>query len=496
MKKICPLHGEFTNECKKCKINTQFIEKAKLVHGDKYDYSKVVYSNSHSMIIIICKIHGEFKIRPYAHTNQKQGCYKCGIENRIIPHKKTTNHFINQCKDKWGNKYDYSITKYERKSTKIKYICLIHGEQEQLPKSHLNSGCQFCNGRGKSKHSKLSFVNIANAIHYNKYDYTHTDFQRMTDEITITCPKHGEFTQRAGNHIHLRNGCPKCAIPSSKPEKEVFDFISNNYKNEILQNVRILDGKEIDIYLPKLKIGIEYHGIFWHLETIVGKKYHYEKFLKAKKIDVQLIQIYSNEWENKKDIIKSKLLNMLGKSNKIYARKTQLIELNNHEKNEFLTKNHIQGPDSSKICYALTYQNEIISCMTLGPSRFNKNYDFELMRFCNKINVSVIGGASKLLSHFTKSHKGSIITYADKRYSNGNLYKQIGFTLDGETKPSFSVFNIKTKQLHSRLSYRRKHLKKLPHYNDSLKCYEIMQLNNLDRIWDAGQYRFVIKNSH
>lgn len=473
-----------------------FLDKCYEIHGNKYDYSKVNYINAHTNILITCSIHGDFLQRPSAHINGKQGCPICGFKNKKIANKKTTKQFIKEAIKKWGNLYNYSLTNYTNKSTKIKYECYKHGIIEQLPNLHLKNGCNFCSGRGISKHSIISFINIANQIHNFKYDYSKVEFKRINDDVKIICPIHGEFVQRANNHIHLGNGCPICAklIQTSKPEKEIFDFIKNNYNKEIISHDRkILNGKEIDIFLPDLKIGFEYHGLYFHTETAVGKKYHYNKWKVSESKGIKLIQIYGNEFDDNKSLIFSKILNYLGKSIKVSARKTKIVIVNKHDKDLFLNKNHLQGQDSSKICLGLEYNGELVSLMTFGPSRFNKNYKYELLRFCNKSGYSVIGGASKLLKHFRVNYKGSIISYADKRYSDGNLYKTLGFSLDGHTKPSFSYFNIKNNKLYNRMKFQKQNLLNMPYYDSNLKEYEIMHLNGYDRIWDCGQYRFVLK---
>lgn len=505
---VCPEHGSFFQTiavhlydkcgCKPCgnkkksvarrKNSEVFIEQAKAIHGDKYDYSKVDYKTSHDKVKIICPKHGEFEILPYAHTNesQKQGCYKCGIKNRINPNQGTTDRFIKKAQDKWSSKYDYSITNYINKMTKIEYKCSIHGTQQQLPYQHLKHGCQYCSGRGISKHSKTSFINIASKIHNNKYNYEKVEFLRITDKVVIKCPKHGEFITRANNHIHLANGCPNCVIIISRPQQEIYDYIKTIYNNEIIHNDRkILSGKEIDIYLPDKKIGFEYHGLYFHTETSLGKKYHYNKFLLAKEAGIKLIQIYENEWLLKKDILKSKISNMLGISNRIYARNTYLVKVDKHKKIEFLTENHLQGSDNAPIAYGLKNNEELVALMTFGGSRFNRSYEYELVRFCNKKYTSVVGGASKLFKQFVKDYNKSVVTYADKRYSDGNLYKQMGFELNGETKPSFAVVDIKNGALHSRMNFKRKDLQ------GEGTAYDIMLQNGYDRIWDCGQYRYV-----
>lgn len=486
-------HGNFSFK-KTNKLNN-FLNKCQKIHGNKYDYTKVNYVDAHTNILIVCPIHGDFFQRPSAHINSKQGCPTCGLLNRKQVNKKTTDEFLKEAYKKLGSTYDYSLTTYVKKSNKIQYQCSKHGIIEQLPHLHLKNGCPYCNGRGISKHSTNSFLIIANKIHNYKYDYSRTEFKKITDDIIIICPKHGEFTQRANNHIHLQNGCPSCAkaLQTSKPEKEIFDFIKANYANQIVTNDRkILNGKEIDVYLPDLKIGFEYHGLYFHTETTVGKKYHYNKWELAKEKGVKLIQIYENEFQKNKDLIYSKILNYLGKVNRISARKTKIVDVNKEKKDLFLNKNHLQGQDSSKICYGLEHEGELVSIMTFGPSRFNKKYKHELLRFCNKTNYSIVGGASKLLSAFRKEYSGSIISYADKRYSNGNLYDKIGFNLDGHTDPSFCYVNLKNGLIYNRMKFQKQYLLNMPHYDKNLTEYEIMVLNGYDRIWDCGQYRFVL----
>ena len=503
---ICPKHGKFLQKpavhvndkcgCPTCGLSNknkktlkQFISDARKVHGNQYDYSKANYKNTHTKIEIICSIHGSFWQKPEAHINQKQGCKKCGYSERKLPNQKTTDQFIIEASKKWS--YDYSSTVYKNKQTKIKFLCSKHGLVEQKPALHLKNGCPYCNGRGISRHNTVSFLNLANKIHGERYDYSLVKLNKITDYIDIICPKHGVFNQRANNHIHLKNGCPQCISIVSKPEIEVLDFIRKNYSGKILNNDRaVLNGKEIDIYLPEIGIGFEYHGMYWHVETVVGRKKHWVKANESVKI--QLIQIYEHEWSNKRSIVESKIMCLLGKARRIYARKTTVKKIGWEEKNEFLDRTHIQGRCNSVICYGLYYDEELVSCMTFGVSRFNRNYDYELVRYSSGLGVVVVGGAARLLRAFLREYSGSIISYADRRWSVGNLYKKLGFRLDGITKPSFAYYHINRQTLHNRMSFQKKMLKGMCGYSEDLSEYEIMQLNGFDRIWDAGQLRFVL----
>lgn len=515
---ICPEHGEFQvvptqhihkNDqvgCKECgkknqgkrKSLEEVLQDFRKVHGDKYDYSGVQYKTMHNDVTIGCKVCNKtFEQRPYAHI-QGQGCPICGLANRRSPLRKTTEKFIEQAKSRWENLYNYDKTKYLNKNTKIKYDCPKHGEIEQKPKLHINSGCPFCNGRGISKHSKLTFTHLANLVHNNKYNYSAVEYKGMGKNLEVICPTHGSFWQTPANHVHNKTGCPKCdAIKSSsRAEKSVLDFIRQNYAGEIIENDRkVLDGKEMDVYIPSLKLGLEYHGMYFHVETAYGKKRHWEKANKADEKGIRLIQIYEYEWEQKPEIVKSKILSILGKNTIIGARETEAMRISFKLKNEFLDENHLQGRDNVKErnCYCLIYKDKIVSCMTFGPSRYNRKYDWELTRFCTAKGMSIQHGAEKLLTHFKRECGGSIISYADRRWSTGGVYRELGFTLDGITKPGFDYYHLNKKQLENRRNYQKKNLTEMPEYDINLTEYEIMQLNGYDRIWNAGQLRFVMK---
>lgn len=480
------------------KTHKQFTEESNLIHKNKYKYIEE-YKTANIPIKIECPIHGIFLQRPSAHITQKQGCPVCGLSNRDYPLRKTTEKFIEQSKAKWGDKYDYNLTNYVNKITKITYSCPVHGKISQYPKLHLKSGCQYCNGRGIGRHTTETFINIAEKIHDCKYDYSLVVLNKITDYIKIICREHGEFEQRANNHIHLRNGCPQCDFEktSSRAERELLEYIRSIYFGEIRPNDRdVLSGKEVDIYLPDIGLGFEYHGMWWHLETVVGKKYHLDKANRSLKSGIKLLQIYEYEWENKKEIVKSKIRCLLGLGEKIMARKTEIRQLGVYEKDEFLDKTHIQGKDGSSIGYGLFFEDSLVACMTFGKSRFNKNYDYELIRYSSGLGKNVVGGASKLLNHFRKNNVGSIISYADRRWSNGKLYERLGFKFDGFSEPSFSYFEINKKRIYNRMNFQKKNLVNMPFYSEDLTEYEIMKLNGFDRIWDAGQYRFILERNN
>ena len=184
----------------------------------------------------------------------------------------------------------------------------------------------------------------------------------------------------------------------------------------------------------------------------------------------------------------------MGKSERIYARKCTVKEVSSKEAKEFLEKNHLQGACNSKVNIGLYSGNTPVSLMTFGKPRYNKQYEWELLRFCNALNTSVIGGAGKLLSYFVKTYNpSSILSYANLRWSTGNLYEKLGFTLKGTSSPNYFYFN-EDFILHSRIEFQKHKLKdKLENFDPSLTESENMYNNGYRKIYDCGNLVYEMK---
>lgn len=189
-----------------------FIEKAKKVHGDKYDYSKVEYKTNKDKVCIICPEHGEFWQTPHNHL-QNHGCPKCAGKNI------TTEEFIERAKAVHNNKYDYSLVEYVNSVTDVKIICPTHGVFEQKAGVHLQGhGCLKCgfeSGREKNKFCTEEFIRKSKEIHGDKYDYSLVEYVNSATKVKIICPIHGVFEQRAEGHLG-GYGCKQCYFDSKK----------------------------------------------------------------------------------------------------------------------------------------------------------------------------------------------------------------------------------------------------------------------------------------
>lgn len=347
---------------------------------------------------------------------------------------------------------------------------------------------------------------IINKIDTNLYEFV--SFEKdLSTELKFKCNKCGEyfkilpyqFYYRINNNLSICSKCFPISENSSISQIELFNFINENYKGPILQNDKnIIKPYEIDVYLPELNIGFEFNGVFWHSEKFKDDKYHYKKNKLSLENDVKLYTIWEDDWNTKKEICKSFILNKLKKSKiKIGARKTNIKEVNYLESKKFLDENHLQGDVKSSIRIGLYINNELISIMTFSRLRLPLNRKlknnigvYELTRFCNKIEHNVIGGASKLLNYFVNKYKPTEIqTYSDNLISEGDLYRNLGFTYIHESEPGY-WYVINGIREH-RFNWRKQKLVEMG-YDKEKTEKEIMSELGFWRIYNAGNKKWIL----
>ncbi|MFW6225878.1 MAG: hypothetical protein ACOC3V_02865 [bacterium] len=327
---ICPIHGDFYSttynhlrgtECPSCKPNlnmdnNSFINKSKKIHGNKYDYSLIDYKNNKTKVKIICIKHNHiFQQRPNDHL-LGQGCILCKKDKLSSLKKYTKKIFLNKSKEIHGDKYDYSLVKYNGIDNKVNLICPEHGEFKQSPKNHMNGqGCTKC--KNNKRLLNHDFINKSKLLHSNKYDYSLVEYKNNKTNIKIICPEHGEFKQKPIIHI-TGSGCPKCN--QSKGEKMIMKFLN---KSKILyvyqkkfENCKFKNVLKFDFYLPEYNTCIEYDG---QQHFKINKFFGGEKEFKKTKIrdeiknnfceknNISILRIPFDEFNNIDNILETNL---------------------------------------------------------------------------------------------------------------------------------------------------------------------------------------------
>ena len=265
------------------------------------------------------------------------------------------------------------------------------------------------------------------------------------------------------------------------------------------RSVRNIISKELDLYIPSYNIAIEFNGVFHHSDKRKPNNYHINKFKECQEKGIQLISIWEDQYLTKINIIKSIILSKLGiYSEKIYARKCIIESVDSNIANEFYINNHLQGKCNASIHYSLKYNDEIVAMMSFGKRSLGKNFnnDWELIRYCSKINTLIIGGTSKLFKYFTKEYKPDcIISWSCNDISNGNMYKKLGFEFENISSSYWYISNSMKRYHRSNFSKSNLIKKGLIKEDDERSEREITKDLGFIRIFDTGQTKWIWKNT-
>ena len=281
---------------------------------------------------------------------------------------------------------------------------------------------------------------------------------------------------------------------TSDIENDIYLYIKSIYSGKIIQNDRsILNGKEIDIYLPEMNFAIEFNGLYWHSEVYKDKMYHQEKTILCENKGIQLIHIWEDDWLDKKDIVKDIIQSKLGMNDKIPARKCTIKEVSSKESKEFLEKYHIQGNVNASIRIGLYYDDSLVEIATFGKLRNilhsnGQENQYELYRLCSKSGYTVVGGVSKLLTHFIRKYQPKqIVSYANLDISNGNVYNSF-FKKISITSPGYYWSKDGYKYHRSNFT---KHILVKNGYDKNKTEEEIMHELGYYKVYDSGNIKYV-----
>jgi hypothetical protein len=487
-----------------------FILRAKEKHGDKYDYSKVVYTRAQEKVLIICKKHNlEFLQVADSHVRLGMGCKVCGYESNKTNNlniKKTTEQFISESKAIHGEStYDYSKTVYSGKASKLILTCKVHNTDfEVIPNNHISakSGCKLCGiEKAHTPFKKLAstFIEDSMRLHGDSFDYSKVDYKSNKDKVTLICKKAGHiFDIRPDGHLSRGDGCPHCS--GSNQEDSFKEFILSIYPSARFNDRTIIKPLELDVVLDDIKIAFEYNGLYWHSEAQgKGKNYHIGKTISCNKSGYRLIHVLEDEWLYKTDIVKSRISHILGVSGtKYHARKLSIRQVSFGESETFFNNNHIQGsPSYLKYGYGLFNGSDMVACMSFCTPRFNcvedkNDYTIELLRYAS--SGAVVGGFSRLLKHFTKEHANytRVVSFSDKRWSEGGVYSTNGFSYEYTDRPGYDYIDSTGHRL-GRHNYMKHKLPKLfKNFDPLLSEWENCRNNRVYRIWNCGMDKWAL----
>lgn len=501
----------------------EFVEKAKLVHHDEnLDYSKVVYKNNRTPVCIIDhdiddngNEYGEFWQTPWNHLKGQSNPKKRA--KKISKSKASKqDEIIKRFKDVHkGENLDYSQVAYVNMHTKVKIIShdlrpdgSEYGEFWQEPAVHLK-GCSHPDiGKKKQidsiKYTTEVFIEKAKNVHCDKdYCYDFVDYKNSKTKVKIICnktdchgKKHGEFMVSPDLFL-MGKGCPKCGNHLSIAEDEIYEILKNKLgeKNVEKRNKTVLDGQEIDIYVPSKGIGFEFNGLRWHSEKFQkDHKYHLNKTLSCLSKNIFLIHIFEDEYIKHKSLVIDKIFNILklnSNKKKAFGRNVKIKEIPTIEAKRFLNKYHIQGFGSGSVYLGGFLNNELISVMAF--LRIAKD-EWNLTRYATNIDFVCPGVASKTFTYFIRNYTPlKIISFLDRRWCytlDSNLYEKIGFKIDKMLEPNYSYTNGHGERFH-KFGFRKQILSKKYGFPLTMTESEMVKDLGYDRIWDCGLIRYI-----
>ena len=515
----CNTHGEFFEQrpdlhlrgrgCPKCgrlrigvallDSQDEFVAKCLNVHGKTYDLSKVTYSGSMNPVEVICRIHGSFFPRAGNFINRQSGCPSCANAAVGLMSRKPEHSYLARGVKAHAGKYAYGKVIYENGKSYITVICKEHGKFRQLADDHLKGiGCQKC---ATPVHDQLSFVAEATKVHGGKYSYEKAVYVNATEKVTITCPNHGEFNQGPSYHVNSGQGCPACARTlTSKGQTEVSDILKEHVS--VIDNFRLPSGKHIDVYVPSLKIGVEYHGLIWHSEKFSsGPTRDYIKHNEALAAGIRLLHIYSDEWAYRSHVVTAMLHSLIGVTGKrVFARQCSIELVDDSDATNFYEDTHIQGAVNSP-CYnlGLRFEGSLVAVMSFSRVTSIRGSKAsaevrELRRFST--NCTVVGGASRLLRAFLRSFQDvkEVISYSDNRLFTGGMYEKLGFTLTSVSEPSYCYVNPSVKWREEKYKFTRARMVKRTGFtfDPGMSERDNCMANNWHRLYDCGKTKWTL----
>lgn len=474
--------------CPDCANNKKLSLEEVLKDFEKEDYIFVSgdYQNNTSKLILECPNGHKFETSRVNWTSGHR-CPVCYSERVNI-------ELVRGSFESEG--YKLLSTSYIDAHTKLDYLC-PNGHLSSISWASWKQGsrCRYCRDL---KH-RVSLEELKEM--FEKENYTFVEESYLKDKLEYVCPKGHEGSVSLGNWKTNGVRCPICGNNgTSTQEQSLIDYVKSLNININTRDRSLIKPKEIDIVIPEKKIAIEYCGLYWHSELMdKNNNYHLSKLERCEKESFTLITIFEDEWISKNDIVRSRLRNIFNISEGVrvlYARKLNIKEISTVEARKFCEENHLQGYANSKVKLGAFDKDELVSIMTFStPSLFKGQRAvvagvWELSRFCSKLNYNIVGIASRFLSYFKNNYEWyQIFSYADRRWSTGNLYIRIGFKFSHYTMPSYWYFvNGDIKRIH------RFVLRKKPEEPKDVTEWELRKKQGYNRIWDCGNLKYIMCN--
>lgn len=520
----CPSHGVFTQRfinhvnlrqgCAACGIEKNrlsalidrdsYVEKFSKIHNNKYTYGELIQKvGSNTKIEVICPEHGKYISTTSLHLSGS-GCQKCGFHKIKEGKRKPLGYYIEKASKIHGNNYTYAEVLYGESggNAKLHTVCPEHGEFLVYVNHHISgAGCPSCWEARRGIELRYDFdeyVAKAQIKHKNKYSYTEVAYEKgAVSRVEVTCPKHGKFSLGASDHLNSGNGCAKCAGTISRSQLEVYEFLKPHCPDLTLEVRLDSSKKRWDMASKSLKVCVEYDGLIWHSSKFRKAADNIDKYRQAVAAGYRQFVIYSDEWRDKKELVKAHLLQLVHSSSlpKLHGRKLTSSIVSSASASEFLEINHLQGKRPSSQYVGLYLAGKLVAVLgyelrASGRGRLKDTTQLEITRYA--ASASVRGGFSKLLAYALKLEPlvTSCYTFSDNRAFTGDMYSKCGFSRAGEVPHSY--FYTKGEFRVNKAKLQKANASKWSIYplQEGQTERELAELNGYHRVYDCGKVKW------
>jgi len=468
-------------------------------------YSLVsAFTSAVARVTLECSLHElQFPCTPTRLLTYKHTCPKCDIENQNKVRKARNKKRVEEALANLPEHIS-CLSKSPSWSRPEEFSCKYHGVfKSELDRSagmeYMCNECAKDHWRGVARTPYKAYCSFLKKLFPNPLSKITLDEEAYskgvgTKLIKLRCAEHGEFLRNRDtvNNGKLGTPCPYCKKSGvSTLENEVVEFM-RAFAPCVQGDRKQISPKELDCFVPSKNLAVEFNGLYWHSEAKIDKNYHKDKNSLCRDRGIDLIQIFEDEWVNKKEICKSIISNRLGvNSSTFYGRKLSVIPCDFKVAREFLNANHIQGfVPAQRYLSLVDKSGEIRAVATFSYNRLKKDGSWELVRYCSALGTNVVGGLPKLVKHFLKAEGVTrLISYCCLRWFNGEGYKKAGFTLLNEGPPSYFYTNKQVR--YSRHVAKKHKLKRLlPDFDEALTETENMLAAKFLKIYDCGNLLF------
>lgn len=520
----CEAHQK-TGQCKECakdrntlrlksgKVPEQvWLDRFKVSHGDKYSYGAFSYRPANGKLIahveLICAEHGT-RVVGASNLMNGHGCLECGWQAAAAKKTLATSDWLSRAAAAHGSTYEYVGFSHRAGTQVFKYVCKVHGMVEQNAQWHVRgAGCPKCSTEESGRKRRVALSEWVNRFHKHHGDmYKYEDLVPNSGgkmHVFYTCPTHGARMQSAADHAR-GFGCNECTpsgVMGNKHTKEISDYLISLGVSTLQEHSFMGSKKRWDIVVPESKLAIEFDGIYFHSEKFKkDRSAMAKKAIEASDSGYRQINIFEDEWYEKKAIVKKLLASAVGKSldQLVHARKTVAVEVTANEAKVFMACNHIQGFVGGSNYIGLKYGDILVACMVYsykaaGRATGRVDNCVDIQRYAT--NSKVVGGFQKLLSQVLKDKNvTTVVSYSDPRLFDGNTYKVAGFTPSKEGTPDYCYVKG-AKRIPKRARQKSWFVGRDDVlYDPDLTEHQLALLNGYHRLWFRGKVRWTLNLS-